>query len=107
MERCTCRVHVYARPRLAGRAAACNGAMGNPNAGRPSRRLVRSLWTLPRQFYGEGRVLGSHRGLPWFKLRQASEDPAWDAARSEPVFKAQRDPSGRQMTPPCLFRPLK
>ena len=93
--------------RRVGGVAAYNGAMGSPQHGRVLEASRPALRACNRQFYGEGRVLGSHRGLPWFKLRQASEDPAWDAARSEPVFKAQRDPSGRQMTPPCLFRPLK
>ena len=50
-----------------------------------------------RQFYGEGRVLGSHRGLPRFKLRQVSEDPAWDAAWTGPELKSTARP----------FRPVK
>ena len=74
------------------RVGVCNGAMGSPNRGRACRRLFRCLRTWKRQFYGEGRVLGSHRGLPRFKLRQVSEDPAWDAAWTEPEFKSTARP---------------
>ena len=45
---------------------------------------------------------GTGAGQPdWaagLNLRQVSEDPGWDAAWTEPAFKAPRDPSGRQMT---------
>ena len=105
-------MHVYARPRLAGRVAAYNGAMGSPKHGRVLEASRPALRACNRQFYGEVRVLGSHRGLPRFKLRQVSEDPAWAAAWTEPAFKAPRDPSrqhdGPRMgqNPPTSFKTI-
>ena len=89
------------------RVAAYNGAMGCPKRGRVLEASRPALRACNRQFYGEVRVLGSQMGLPRFNLRQVSEDPGWDAAWTEPAFKAPRDPSGRQMTkkyPLLLFR---
>ena len=84
--------------RRVGGVAAYNGAMGSPQHGRVLEASRPALRACNRQFYGEVRVLGSQMGLPRFNLRQVSEDPGWDAAWTEPAFKAPRDPSGRQMT---------
>ena len=74
------------------RVAAYNGAMGCPKRGRVLEASRPALRACNRQFYGEVRVLGSQMGLPRFNLRQVSEDPAWDAARTEPEFKGAARP---------------
>ena len=97
-------MHVYVRPRLA--AAASRLIMG-PWAAQstrgPYRRPARSLWTLTRELYAEGRVLGSQLSDAPPRSRQVSEGPAWDAAWTEPEFKAPRDPS-RQHDGPRMGR---
>ena len=57
--------------------------MGSPKHGRVLEASRPALRARNRQFYGEGRVLGSHRDLPQFKLRQVSEDPKWDVPGTE------------------------
>ena len=53
--------------RRVGGVAAYNGAMGSPQHGRVLEASRPALRACNRQFYGEGRVLGSQTGLPRFK----------------------------------------
>ena len=55
--------------------AACNGAMGSPKHGRALEASRPALRACNRQFYGEGRVLGSRAGLPRFNSGRSPRTP--------------------------------
>ena len=94
-------MHVYVRPRLA--AAASRLIMG-PWAAQstrgPYRRPARSLWTLTRELYAEGRVLGSRTRLncqlPFFTAGRSPRLPHGTPRGLSLHLKAARDPNGGQ-----------
>ena len=110
------RVDASGRDRPWRRAKAPQIGQGAPGRPRPAtRRGLHRPWGSPKHARAieasrpvpadmEPPVLrrGTGAGLPdWaagLNLRQVSEDPGWDAAWTEPAFKAPRDPSGRQIT---------
>ena len=83
-------MYVYARPRLAARVAAYNGDMGYPKHGRVLEASRPALRACNRQFYGEGRVLGSHRGCPVSNSGRSPRTP-----RGTPRGRSHRQVRGR------------